>query len=68
VVPEEKDIHSDYNGYQSEHVKHDGGAISHGFIVRSLRCAVPGDLRVLCCDLWLAHRLGGRSAMSPSAT
>ena len=34
VVLEEQDIHAHHNGYQSKHVKRDGGVSSHRFIVR----------------------------------
>ena len=29
LVPEEKDVHADHDGYQREHVKHDGCLSSH---------------------------------------
>jgi hypothetical protein len=32
-VPEEQDIHADHDGYQREHVKHDGCRSSHRFVL-----------------------------------
>ena len=29
MVPEEQDVHADHDGYQREHVKHDGCLSSH---------------------------------------
>ena len=34
VVPEEQDVHADHDGYQREHVKHDGGRF-HRFVLVS---------------------------------
>jgi len=34
VVPEEQDVHADHDGYQREHVKHDG-YLSHRFVLLS---------------------------------
>jgi hypothetical protein len=31
VVPEEKHVYTDHDGYQREHVKHDGCLCSHHF-------------------------------------
>src|SRR6516164_4274300 len=33
VVPEEQDVHADHDGYQREHVKHDGCLSSHRFVL-----------------------------------
>ena len=33
VVPEEQDVHADHDGYQRQHVKHDGSLSSHGFVL-----------------------------------
>jgi hypothetical protein len=33
LVAEEKDVHADHDGYQREHVKHDGWLSSHGFVL-----------------------------------
>jgi hypothetical protein len=33
VMPEEQDIHADHDGYQREHVKHDGCRSSHRFVL-----------------------------------
>src|SRR6266446_3454846 len=33
VVPEEQDVHADHDGYQREHVKHDGCLSSHRFLL-----------------------------------
>src|SRR5208282_2042109 len=33
VVPEEQDVHADHDGYQREHVKHDGRLSSHRFVL-----------------------------------
>jgi len=35
-VPEEQDVHADHDGYQREHVKHDG-------------CLFPSFLSTTCC-------------------
>jgi hypothetical protein len=32
-VPQEQDIHADYDGYHHEHVKHDGCSSSHGLVL-----------------------------------
>jgi hypothetical protein len=37
VMPEEQDIYADHNGYQREHVKHEGRPSSHRFV---LLCAM----------------------------
>jgi hypothetical protein len=34
VVPEEQDVHAYHDGYQREHVKHDG-YLSHCFVLLS---------------------------------
>jgi hypothetical protein len=35
-VPEEQDVHADHDGYQREHVKHDGCLSSHpSFLLRA---------------------------------
>jgi hypothetical protein len=35
-VPEEQNVHADHNGYQREHVKHDGCLSSHpSFLLRA---------------------------------
>ena len=44
-MPEEQDIHAHHNGYQSKHVKRNGGLSSHRFILVLavlLRWAAPG--------------------------
>ena len=33
MVPEEQDVHADHDGYQGEHVKHDGCLSSHRFLL-----------------------------------
>jgi len=33
LVPEEQDVHADHDGYQYEHVKHDGCRSSHRFVL-----------------------------------
>ena len=33
LVPEEQDVHADHDGYQGEHVKHDGCLSSHSFVL-----------------------------------
>ena len=33
MVPEEQDVHADHDGYQREHVKHDGCLSSHRFVL-----------------------------------
>ena len=33
LVPEEQDVHADHDGYQREHVKHDGCLSSHRFVL-----------------------------------
>jgi hypothetical protein len=47
-VPEEQDIHADHDGYQREHVKHDGCLSSHtSFLVRATdrRCSAKRHVR-----------------------
>ena len=33
VVPEEQDVHADHDGYQREHIKHDGCLSSHRLVL-----------------------------------
>ena len=33
VLPEEQEVHADHDGYQREHVKHDGCLSSHRFVL-----------------------------------
>jgi hypothetical protein len=33
VVPEEQDVHADYDGYQREHVEHDACPSYHGLVL-----------------------------------
>src|SRR6516225_6811072 len=44
VVPEEQDVHADHDGYQREHVKHDGCLFSHRFV--STVCEEVGQERL----------------------
>jgi hypothetical protein len=53
VMPEEQDVHADHDGYQREHVKHDGRLSSHRLVL-------------LCATGWInsgtAFRLLARTA------
>jgi len=44
MVPEEQDVHADHDGYQREHVKHDGCLSSHRFVL-------------LCATAWSKNAL-----------
>ena len=44
-MPEEQDVHADYDGYQREHVKHDGCLSSHRFY---LLCATEWSKSADC--------------------
>jgi len=58
VVPEEQDVHADHDGYQREHVEHDGCLSSHRFVLLGAtewskngrlrwRCVRDDDLPIL---------------------
>src|SRR5258707_11810910 len=55
-VPEEQDVHADHDGYQREHVKHDGCLSSHpSFLLRaaewSARPAAAKTAKCATCSL-----------------
>src|SRR5215468_10823006 len=44
-VPEEQDVHADHDGYQREHVKHDGCLSSHpSFLLRAAEFATAARM------------------------
>src|SRR6516165_12545464 len=45
-VPQEQDVHADHDGYQREHVKHDGCLSSHpSFLLRAAEWSQSGAWR-----------------------
>jgi hypothetical protein len=56
-MPEEQDVHADHDGYQREHVKHDGCLPSH-------RCTLPVEDRVAATDDAAGRRRVGRFPLS----
>src|SRR6266487_3703643 len=52
LVPEEQDVHADHDGYQREHVKHDGCLSSHCFFL-------------LCATEWSKSGAGFSETLAP---
>ncbi len=43
MVPEEEYVHTNHDGYQREHIKNDGSAFSHRFVLsREMECSKSG--------------------------
>ncbi|HSU31699.1 MAG TPA: hypothetical protein VLJ11_10730 [Bryobacteraceae bacterium] len=51
-IPEKQHVNGDYDGYQPEHVKHDGCLSSHASFYYTRAAPGSGELRTQATALW----------------